>query len=42
MRPLRGFLPFETAPDQTRLYRRAQVKVIGNALASRRWASLSN
>jgi hypothetical protein len=34
----RGFLPYETAPDGTRLYRRAQLQVIANARASRRWA----
>ncbi|MDQ3275844.1 MAG: hypothetical protein M3Q39_12670, partial [Actinomycetota bacterium] len=34
----RGFLPYETAPDGTRLYRRAQLQVIANARLSRRWA----
>ncbi len=34
----RGFLPYETAPGGTRLYRRAQLRVIANARASRRWA----
>ena len=34
----RGFLPSESAPDGTRLYRRAQLQVIANARLSRRWA----
>ncbi len=34
----RGFLPFETGPGGTRLYRRAQLQVIANARLSRRWA----
>ncbi len=32
-----GRIPFETAPDGTRLFRRGQLEVIGNARASRRW-----
>ncbi len=37
-----GRLPFETAPDGTRLFRRAQLKVIGNARSSRRSARHSS